>query len=121
MFAGFYSGGFAGELSASEVAEFRVVAVGVAPVDVAGDQPGLGVVVGVEVARIRRGFARGAHALPPGRGRRLSGPNSSRQMTVSGSSGAGSASPSAIAYSSRIRFFCCSKAGSLERFQLLTA
>ena len=41
------SSGFAGELSSGEVAELRVVAVGVAPVDVVADEPGLGVVVGV--------------------------------------------------------------------------
>lgn len=38
-----------------------------------------------------------------------------------GVAGPGSESPSAIAYSSKIRFFLASKSGSLERFQLLTA
>lgn len=38
-----------------------------------------------------------------------------------GSSAPCSVSPSAIAYSSRIRFFLSSKAGSFERFQVLTA
>src|SRR5207244_10993548 len=40
-------GSFACELSSGEVAEFWVVAVGVAPGDVVGDEPRLGLVVGV--------------------------------------------------------------------------
>ena len=63
------SGGLRASSSSGEVSEFGVVAVIVAPVDVAGDQPGLGLVVGVVgagEAEVAQPFELGLDPVQPG-------------------------------------------------------
>jgi len=54
----------------------------------------------------------------PGRGCRLSGPNSSTQKTISGSPSSGAVSRPAIAYSCSMRAFFSAYRGSFDVFHV---